>query len=363
MNHLLSGKGLEVFEVPSRVLFGPNAIERLPELISSYFSFARRIIILTGKVRSRVYAEKIASELSNAVIDVVTVSGCSVDEVLELREHSARRNVDLVVCVGGGRVIDTGKALAFLLNVPLISVPTTASHDGFASPYVSYLFQYELSRRGIPKIRKTPSAIVADTSIILKAPRRFLVSGIGELLGKIVAVKDWELAHKVKGEDFSEFAAKLSQSSFELVVKNADKLSVHTEEAVRIVVKALIGCGVAMAIAGSSRPCSGSEHMFCHALDLVLYEHGQEPALHGEQVALGTIMMAYLHGLNWRRLKKLMIKLQVPTTARELGLDRDVILEALLRAHKIRPDRYTILGSDGLTRKAAERLIEITGVA
>ncbi len=359
----MSGKGLEIFDVPSKVLFGPNAIEKLPELIGQHFSFARKALILTGRKHSKLYAERVASALSNMVVDVLSVLGGDVGELIELRDNAAARRVDLVICVGGGRVIDTGKALASLLNVPLISVPTTASHDGIASPYVSYLFQYELNRRGLPKIRKTPSAIVADTSIILKAPRRFLISGIGELLGKIVAIKDWELAHKLKGEDFSEFAAKLSLSSFELVVRNSEKLKVHTEEAVRLVVKALIGCGVAMAIAGSSRPCSGSEHMFCHALDLVLYERGQEPALHGEQVALGTIMMAYLHGLNWRRLRRIMTKLQVPTTAHELGLDRDVVLEALLRAHRIRPDRYTILGSDGLTRRAAERLVEVTGVA
>ncbi len=359
----MSSKGLEVFDVPSRVLFGPNAIDKLPELVSQHFSFARRILILTGRKYSKAYAERVAEALGDSVLDVVSIIGDDVGELLELRDKASVRGVDLVVCTGGGRVIDTGKALAFLLSVPLISVPTTASHDGIASPYVSYLFQYELSKRGIPKIHKTPSAIVADTSIIFKAPRRFLISGIGELLGKIVAVRDWELAHKLKGEDYSEFAAKLSLSSFELVIKNVERLRVYTEEAVRIVVKALIGCGVAMAIAGSSRPCSGSEHMFCHALDLVLYERGHQPALHGEQVALGTIMMAYLHGLNWRRLRRIMARLQVPTTARELGVDRDLILEALLRAHRIRPDRYTILGSDGLTRRAAESLIEVTGVA
>lgn len=54
-------------------------------------------------------------------------------------------------------------------------------------------------------------------------------------------------------------------------------------------------------------------------------------------------------------------RIGAPTTARELGIEREYIIEALLRAHEIRPERYTILGS-GLTREAAEKLVEITGV-
>lgn len=181
----------------------------------------------------------------------------------------------------------------------------------------------------------------------------------------MIAVKDWELAVRVKGEEFSEYAAALARDSALIVLRNRDRLKVHSEESVRIVVKALLGCGgVAMAIAGSSRPCSGSEHLFSHAIDLLARERGGfRPALHGEQVALGAIMMAYLHGMKWRRIKSFLQSLNIPVTAKELGLDRDVIIEALTIAHNVRPDRFTILGGAGLTRKAAENVVEITGVA
>lgn len=118
-----------------------------------------------------------------------------------------------------------------------------------------------------------------------------------------------------------------------------------------------------MAIAGSSRPCSGSEHLFSHAIDILAREKGFRPALHGEQVALGAIMMAYLHGMRWRRIKSFLQGLNIPVTAKELGLDKEIVIEALTMAHSIRPDRFTILGGAGLTRKAAENLVEITGVA
>ncbi|WP_243680403.1 iron-containing alcohol dehydrogenase [Vulcanisaeta souniana] len=235
------------------------------------------------------------------------------------------------------------------MNAPYVSIPTIASHDGIASPpYVSHILQLDLSKHGISKVQRSPPiAIIADTSIILEAPpRRYLLAGIGELIGKLIAVKDWELAVRVKGEEFSEYAAALARDSALIALRNRDRLKVHNEESVRIVVKALLGCGVAMAIAGNSRPCSGSEHLFSHAIDLLARDKGFRPALHGgEQVALGAIMMAYLHGMKWRRIKSFLQSLNIPITAKELGIDREIIIEALMMAHNVRQ-----IGSQYLVR-------------
>jgi len=113
-----------------------------------------------------------------------------------------------------------------------------------------------------------------------------------------------------------------------------------------------------MSVAGSSRPCSGSEHLFSHALDRV----SSRPSLHGEQCGVGAIMMMYLHGGDWHRLKNALLTIGAPTTAQELGVTNEEVILALVMAHTIRPDRYTILGDNGLTRDAAERLASVTGV-
>jgi glycerol-1-phosphate dehydrogenase [NAD(P)+] len=113
-----------------------------------------------------------------------------------------------------------------------------------------------------------------------------------------------------------------------------------------------------MCVAGSSRPGSGSEHMFSHALDSV----AEKPALHGEQCALGTIMMAYLHDLDWESIRNAMITIGLPVTAKDLGIKDDDVIKALEIAHSIRPERLTILGKDGLTRDAAIKVANRTGV-
>jgi glycerol-1-phosphate dehydrogenase [NAD(P)+] len=142
------------------------------------------------------------------------------------------------------------------------------------------------------------------------------------------------------------------------MIKNARLLTTDMEQGLRVLLEALISCGVAMSIAGSSRPCSGSEHLFSHALDQV----APKPAMHGEQCGVGTIMMARLHNINWKQVRDTLKRVGAPTTAQELGLEKEHIVEALVRAQEIRPDRYTILDERTLTLETAKALARTTGV-
>lgn len=337
-------KQLESFEVPRTVFFGPGAIAKTPEVVKSLR--ASRILIVTGKSATRKYAEAVANLLGNFSV-----------EVHDYEDIAASREYDLVIGVGGGKPIDAAKVYAYLQRKPLIVIPTSASHDGIASPFVSFL----LSQRLGVKVSASPNAIIADTTIILSAPSRLLRAGIGDLLGKVISVRDWQLAHRLKGEPYSEYAAHLALTSYRIIANSVTKIkNFMKEEDVRVLVKALIGCGVAMGIAGNTRPCSGSEHLFAHAVEKRLEETGGE-AVHGELVALGTIIMAYLYGMPWRRIKRLIAMAGLPTSLKQIGIDRDLAVEALVTAHSLRPDRYTILG-DGLSREAAQRALEDTEI-
>ncbi|MCK5593069.1 iron-containing alcohol dehydrogenase, partial [Candidatus Bathyarchaeota archaeon] len=157
---------------------------------------------------------------------------------------------------------------------------------------------------------------------------------------------------------YGEYAASLALMSAKLVAKNAGIMEHRIEDGVRVLLEALISCGVAMSIAGSSRPCSGSEHLFSHALDLI----ASKPGLHGEQCGVGTIMMAYLYEMNWKRVKETLRKVGAPTTAAELGIEPKYIVQALVRARAIRPERYTILEEKRLDYDSAEKIAKATGV-
>ena len=113
-----------------------------------------------------------------------------------------------------------------------------------------------------------------------------------------------------------------------------------------------------MSIAGSSRPCSGAEHLFSHALDIV----AGETSLHGERAGVGAVLSAYLHSANWQTIKGFLKEIGAPSTAKELKVTPAQLVKALTIAHTLRPERYTILGETGVTERAAERVARATGI-
>ena len=140
--------------------------------------------------------------------------------------------------------------------------------------------------------------------------------------------------------------------SAKMITDNVDSIKPGLEESARLVVKTLFSSGMAISIAGSSRPASGSEHTFSHALDKIL----DKPCLHGEQCGVGTILMMYLYGGDCLK------AVGAPTSAKELGISDENVIDALTMAHTIRPERYTILGDNGISEDAAYELALKTGV-
>ncbi len=340
--------------LPQHVIIGSGAISSLSNIISSIKQRASIAIISGPHVWSK-YSDTFISALDGVMdYNVFVAKSASLDFANELAEEIKEYNPDIVIGFGGGKSIDLAKYVAFKNEKIMISVPTSPSHDGIVSPFVSLK---GLNRPYSVKAL-TPYAIIADIEIIADAPHRLIKAGAGDLIAKLTAVRDWKLAHRLKGEYYGEYAAKLALLSARHVIEYADKIGSGAKEAIRILVEGLVSSGVAMCIAGSTRPASGSEHLFSHALDL-LYPG---KALHGEQVALGTIMMMYLHGGNWKQVKRTVERIGIPTRAKDYGIPDEVIIEALVMAHKIRPERYTILGETGLTRKAAEEVARITGI-
>ncbi|MHC1586433.1 MAG: NAD(P)-dependent glycerol-1-phosphate dehydrogenase [Candidatus Hecatellaceae archaeon] len=340
-------------ELPRKVIVGSKVLETVGKLCVE-MGFKGRVLVLTGPHTYHIAGKTVLSSLAEQGLEashilVEEASTSSVERAVE-----ALRRVNLAIGVGGGKVIDVAKLASAKAGIPFISCPTAASHDGIASPQASIR-----NVEGLTSVRaQAPMAIVADIDVILKAPYRLTASGCGDILAKFTAVRDWWLAHQLRGEYYGDYAANLALMSAKLVARNSAIIGEGSEEGLRTVVEALISCGVAMSIAGSSRPCSGSEHLFSHALERV----APGKALHGERCGVGAIMMAYLHKLRWRRIREVLRRVGAPVTAAELGVSAEDVVEALTIAHQVRPERYTILGEKGLTRASAEKLARVTQV-
>ena len=342
-------------QLPREVIVGKGTLQRVPEV-------AKRLG-LRGK--ALVMSDSICYNIAGkAVSDFLTESGLSVDfllvktmttrDVLDIEGQIKELKPQVLFGVGGGTIIDAAKISSGSQNIPFISVPTTVSHDGIASPLASI----KGSDKPYSILAQAPLAIIADTDVIAQAPWRFVISGCGDVIAKFTAVKDWKLAHLELNEYYGEYAASLVLMSAKLVMENAELFVYRRDEGLRVLLEALISCGVAMSIAGSSRPCSGSEHLFSHALDMINSHH----AMHGEQCGVGSILSAYLYRANWQRIRNTLKQIGAPTTANELGVKDVDVVKALEVAAKIRPERYTILHKLNLNFEACEKTAKATGI-
>ena len=346
---------LHRMELPREVIVGEDTLDLVAE-VTKRLGFERQAFIVSGPKTFEIVGRKVKEILEDAKIQVEypLVKSSTKEEVNIVQRQIQKVKPEVVFGIGGGTKIDVAKLSSAQVGVPFISIPTTASHDGIASPVASI--------KGLNKpysvMAQSPMAIIADTEVIVKADYRFTASGCGDVIAKLTAVRDWKLAHMVKNEYYGEYAASLALMSSKLIVRNADLIRPGSNEGLRVLLEALISCGVAMSIAGSSRPCSGSEHLFSHALDLIDSQH----AMHGEQCGVGTIIMGYLHRINWRKIKETLEKVGAPTTAEELKVKPEKVIEAIVKAKDVRPDRYTILNEKQLNVENAEKIAKITGV-
>lgn len=336
-------------QLPRDVLIGHDVIEQVPAVCED-LALGDSVLIVSGG-RTRDVAGRRIESLLSASYDVRTFIAMDGDPLETIRKaEAAAAEVAFVIGVGGGRIIDTAKIASYNTDRHFISIPTAASHDGIASSRASV----PTAEGNVSLAAEPPLAVVADTAVIASAPHRLLASGCADIIANYTAILDWELSHRLRGEPISEYALTLSRMTAEILFDNADLIKPNSEESAWIVTKALVSSGVAMSIAGSSRPASGGEHKFSHALERLAPGKG----LHGEKCGIGAIITMYLHGGDWRGIRDSLRKIGAPTTPAEIGVDDETAVEALLAARTIRPERFTILDM-GLTRESARNLVRM----
>jgi len=344
-------------EFPREVIVGNGTLDQIGDLCRR-LGYWKSLFMVTGERTFKIAGQRTIDLLEEQGLEVnyvvVSSQAPNLHDIRTIEREIAQCKPNAVLGVGGGTRIDLGKLSSARQGVPFISIPTTASHDGIASPCVSL--------RGLDRpysvMGQSPMAVIADTSIIIQAPRRFLASGCGDVVSKFISTRDWKIAHERRNEYYGQYSSSLALMSARHVAENADIIKPGSEEGLRIVLEALVSCGVAMGVAGTSRPCSGSAHLFSHALNTIV----EKPAMHGEQCGLGAVMMGYLHGTDWRRIRNVLRKVGAPTRASEIGVKPEYIVRALVKARGIRPERYTILDEKLLNHKSAERVARTTGV-
>lgn len=340
-------------ELPRQIVVGEKNIGEFGEFLYN-LTKSKKVSLISGIHVKKIIKQRIEKSLKLKKIKFTwhTSKDNQIDTLNEIQKEVKKDHSDIIAGIGGGRSVDTAKLVAFNLDIPFVSVPTAASHDGMASPFVSIK-----SDKPHSIVATAPLGVFVDIDIIKKAPSRLLASGCGDLVANISAVRDWKLGHNKTGEYYGRYSANLAIMSAKIVMEKSRLYAKKGLDA-RVIVEALISAGVASCIAGSSRPCSGAEHLFSHALDKIAPGKG----LHGEKCGLGAIMITKLQGQDWKKIVKTLKDVGAPTTAKQIGLNDEQIIDALMIAQDLRPERYTILKEIEMTERRARNLAKTSKV-
>jgi glycerol-1-phosphate dehydrogenase [NAD(P)+] len=310
-----------------------GAVAALPALLSDgRISAHGHVAVVVGPGQGEEVVAVVGPALENA--DIYPVEGGTLQAALELTDSLRGGSYDAVVGIGGGRTLDVAKYASSLIGLPVVAVATNLAHDGIASPVASLEYDGRKGSYGV----HIPIAVVVDLDYVRRCPPEQLRAGVGDALSNLSAVADWELAARELGEPIDGLAAAFARSGAESLLHRADDLGSDTF--LTTLAEALVLSGLAMAVAGSSRPCSGACHEISHAID-ALYPG---KATHGEQVAVGALFASFLREDEFvDSLDASFRRLGVARLPGDLGLTDEQFVAAVAHAPATRPDRYTVL--------------------
>lgn len=333
--------------IPALLKIGPGALGEL----GTYLKDLRleKVVILFGNGLIEMFGMDVMKSLAEMGIDVLEYQELDTVRLEDLTSlaFSMPAKTQAVIGIGGGKVIDAAKYCGFFRNLAFISIPTSASSDGFSSASASLLV--EGRRKSVPA--RLAYGIVVDTQIIKSAPKKFLYSGIGDMVSKITALYDWKFEEEHGYGKVNDFATMIAKKAVNSFVRTPFE-SIEEDLFIKELLDSLAMSGIANEIAGSSAPTSGSEHLISHALDKML----EQPQLHGIQVGIATYLMSVVQDHRYKRVNTIFTQTGFWDFVKTLEMRRVDFEQAIDLAPSIKPFRHTYLHEQEYRDRAKEVL-------
>lgn len=333
--------------IPTILKIGKGALKDVGKYIKS--SGMENAVIYFGNGLIDMFGSEVMESLNHEGIKVREyreLDSTDIDDIIDLA-FEIDSKAQVIVGIGGGKVIDVAKYAAYLRKLPFISIPTSASSDGFSSASASLMVNGR--RTSVPA--RMAYGIIADTDIIKSAPERFLYSGIGDMVSKITALYDWLYESERGYSEMNDFAVMIAKKAVNSFVRTPFE-TIKDDLFLKELLDSLAMSGIANEIAGGSSPTSGSEHLISHALDKML----EQPMLHGIQVGIATYIMAVVHNHRYVRVNAIFEKTGFWDYVSTLGLNREDYIKAVDLAPSIKPHRHTYLHEEQY-RELAKKVI------
>lgn len=314
-----------------------------------------KILYIADPFVDGLYGESVREQLDGiGLIKTEKIDHNSIAYAMSVAERVIATDVSCIVAMGGGKVLDVCKYASFISKIPLLSIATTVSNDGIASP-IAVLKRQDQKPKSLGCA--TPTMLLVDTDIIATAPPALIKAGIGDTISNYTALKDWDLAVSRGKDVMNGYAYLMSQTALDALLKT--QYDTINPEFIEVLVNSLVLSGIAMDFAGSSRPVSGAEHLFSHALDY----YCEKQNLHGLNVALGTVAVLRLLEEDDSQVISYLKRFEVDINPKSMEIPEDTFIYCMQNAVRMRKNRYTCLNEMDLStdrvRKVYGELTEI----
>ena len=303
-------------------------------VVTSYIKPGERWLVVTTKAIEELFSSRVKELLEKNNHNIFYLTDYSLDTALELSKKVLNK-FDVILSIGGGTVNDVAKLASKYANIRLICIPTIISNDGVCSN-TSVLRIDEERTDGFSS--KSPDTILVDIGIIKNSPSQYLKAGICDILSNYSAIWDWDLAVSRNKETTNDLARIMSSNAFWTLFNLPE--NIEEDLRIKIICESIIMSGLAMEIKGNTRPCSGSEHLFNHAMVSL---HPEVKVLHGYLVGLGSLTTSIFQKQNFNKLVGFLKRNDIDVRPSTLGISKDVFIDAWMHAKDTRPNRYTIL--------------------
>jgi glycerol-1-phosphate dehydrogenase [NAD(P)+] len=300
--------------------------------------FNNDFILITGQTASSIYADKILKNSGLKAKFKVSLSTNDIATVYSVERQLRHIRPPIIVAVGGGKVADFGKRLAYIANIPLLLIPTIIANDGLISPIA--VLQDEDRTLSLPG--RMPDIVLIDLETISNTHVRYLKSAACDLISNISATNDWLRSTGGDSGRIHHLALQMSRMAAHQIL-NCKDWAHDSPMYLRTIIYGQMLSGIAMALAGSSRPCSGSEHLISHAIDALKLAPN---VLHGEKVGIASRFCLDLQKVNDPQLENFFNEFSV---AKEFpgceNFSKNEMAVFFSKVREMRPDRTTILDS------------------
>lgn len=309
---------------------GTGLIGQIGEYVGA---FGKKACLLGGKTSLSLVSDPIRKDLSQHGVEVLPPiwygGECSEPNILNLKNQVEEFQPDVLIVAGGGRAIDTIKALGYLLNLPVIAIPTIASTCA-ASTCISILYDDKGEFLEISRKSKSPELILVDTQVILEAPVRYLTAGIGDTIAKWFESK--AANQKAEANAFNCGAVALARFVYELLLKEGERAteSIHkgiVSKELEDVIDAIVVVSGSISNYGGDDCRTAAAHAVYSGLTIFPEVH---EVYHGEIVAFGILTQMALEGRPDEEILDVIAyykHVNLPSTLGEMGLDASLITD------------------------------------